>query len=226
MKWMRWFEKPVRMMRWDFMGELERLKHINLDELAREKRMRWHINCEWMPGVLGFSPGTGHLTTFRAEGFERYPGFEDFDLLREYLPYARKYGIKLLAYLNMHWYSYEFAEKHPDWEQKTSSGVSYGKVRPLYGDGTTFCVNSPWRDWAFKLIEETMKTGVDGVFLDGPVIYPDCCYCDYCEKKFMQCYGKPIPREDWLDDSWRDFLEFRENSMAEFLRELGELLRG
>ena len=148
--------------------------------LRREKKERWHVNCEWIIGTPGVAPGTGHLTTFAAEGFERYPGFEDFDLLREYLPHAKKYGIKLLVYLNMHWYSYEFAERHPDWEQRTSSGESYGRLHPLYGNGTTFCVNSPWRGWAFNLIRETMKSGVDGVFLDGPVVYPDCCYCEYC----------------------------------------------
>ncbi len=216
---MEWFEKPVRMMRWDFVGEYEKLKEIDFEEWAREKREKWHVNCEWIVGVPGAAPGTGNLTTFAAEGFERYPGFEDFDLLREYLPYARKYGIKLLVYLNMHWYSYEFARKHPDWEQRLSTGESYGRVHPLYGNGTTFCVNSPWREWAFKLIRETMKTGVDGVFLDGPVIYPGCCYCEYCREKFRDIYGKQLPEENWLDETWKDFLKFREDSVAEFLRD-------
>jgi len=222
---MEWFEKPVRMMRWDYMGEFERLKEVDLEQWAKEKKERWHVNCEWIIGTPGVAPGTGHLTTFAAEGFERYPGFEDFDLLREYLPHAKKYGIKLLVYLNMHWYSYEFAERHPDWEQRTSSGESYGRLHPLYGNGTTFCVNSPWREWAFNLIRETMKSGVDGVFLDGPVVYPDCCYCEYCQEKFEKRYGKPIPKENWLEESWKDFLEFREDSMAEFLRDARRSLK-
>ena len=105
-----------------------------------------------------------------------------------------------------------------------SNGEAYGKVHPLYGNGTTFCVNSPWRDWAFKLIEETMKTGVDGIFLDGPVIYPDCCYCESCRKKFKERYGAEIPKEDWQDPLWKTFIEFREDSMAEFLRDARDVV--
>lgn len=219
---LQWWNRPLRMMRWDYMDDFSKIKYENLENLARMKKEKLHINCEWIVGTPGVSPGLGYLTTFQAEGFERYRGFEDFDSLRNYLPYAHKYGIKLLVYLNMHWFSYEFAKQHPGWEQITSTGEPYGKLHPLYGNGTTFCVNSPWRDWAFKLIEEVMKTGVDGIFLDGPVVYPDCCYCEYCQEKFKSMYGKEIPKENWQDPLWKEFIEFRENSMADFLRDAQE----
>lgn len=215
----QWWDRPLRMMRWDYMDDFSKIRYEDLESLARMKKEKLHINCEWIVGTPGVSPGLGYLTTFQAEGFERYPGFEDFDSLRSYLPYAHKYGIKLLVYLNMHWFSYDFARKHPGWEQMTSGGESYGRLHPLYGNGTTFCVNSPWRDWAFKLIGEVMKTGVDGVFLDGPVVYPDCCYCDSCREKFRSIYGEDIPEEDWQDPLWKEFVEFREMSMADFLRD-------
>jgi len=221
----RWFEKPARMMRWDLLGEYAKVRQLDLDSWAKEKREKWHCNCEWIVGTPGAAPGTGNMTTFAAEGFERYPGFEDFDSLRDYLPHARKYGIKVLVYLNMHWYSYEFSARHPGWEQLTSNGEPYGRVHPLYGNGTTFCVNSPWRSWAFKLIQETAKAGADGVFLDGPVVYPDCCYCDSCQNRFRDKYGKEIPLEDWKSDLWKKFLLFREDSMAEFLRDAGASLK-
>jgi hypothetical protein len=207
------------MMRWDLLGEYGKMKGLDLDAWAKEKRERWHSNCEWIVGVPGAAPGTGHLTTFAAEGFERYPGFEDFDSVREYLPFARKHGIRLIVYLNMHWYSYDFARRHPGWEQLTSTGEPYGQLHPLYGNGTTFCVNSPWRDWAFALVRETARTGADGIFLDGPVVFPDCCYCEHCQRKFEEKHGSPIPGEDWRSDIWKKFLLFREDSMADFLRD-------
>jgi len=220
-----WFEKPVRMMRWDLLGEYTKIKQFDLDSWAKEKKEKWHINCDWIVGTPGSAPGAGYLTTFAAEGFERYPGFEDFDSIREYLPYAHKYGIKVVVYLNMHWYSYEFASKYPGWEQLTSTGEPYGRVHPLYGNGTTLCVNSPWRDWAFRLVQETAKTGVDGIFLDGPVVYPDCCYCVHCQDEFRDEHGNEIPREDWKNDLWKRFLLFREDSMARFLRDARENLK-
>jgi len=129
---MSWYERPVRMMRWDYMQNVSKMKDMNLEQLAKMKKEEWHINCEWIVGTPGAAPGLGFQTTFKAEGFERYQGFENFDALREYLPYAHQYGIKLLVYLNMHWYSYEFAKKHPDWEQLISSAEPYGKIHPLY----------------------------------------------------------------------------------------------
>jgi len=220
---MEWYEKPARMMIRYYAGYWDKIKDEDLEKLAKEKKEKWHINCEWIEGTPSVADASGSAKTdctlFKAEGFKKFPSLQDFDFLREYLPYVHKYGIKLIAYLGMHWYSYEFAKMHPDWEQVTSSGQAYGKIHPLYGNGTTFCVNSPWRNWAFRLIKEAMKTGIDGVFLDGPVIYPDCCHCPFCQKKFKEKFGKDIPEENWQNPLWKEFLEFREDSMANFLKD-------
>lgn len=216
---MKWWERPVRMMRLDYGPELHRMREADLDILARSKKEEWHVNCEWIIGTPGIAPGLGYQVTFNTPFFEKYPGLEDWDLLRSYLPFARKYGIKVLAYLNMHWYSYDFGTRHPEWQQRMADGKSYGEVVPLYGSGTTFCVNSPWRDWAYLLIREAMKTGIDGVFLDGPVIFPGCCYCDACRARFAERTGKEIPAsEDWGSPLWKEFIRFREDSMADFLK--------
>jgi hypothetical protein len=215
---MKWFERPVRMMRLDYIDRLARMREVDLDALARSKAEEWHINCEWVIGTPGTAPGLGNFVTFDTPKFEKYPALGDFDLIREYLPHARKYGIHVLAYINAHWFSYEFADANPGWEQLLADGTPYGRVSPLYGCGTTFCVNSGWRDWAQDLMVEVMKTGIDGIFLDGPVVYPGCCYCPSCRVKFQARFGAQIPpAEDWASDGWKDFIEFREDSMAEFL---------
>ncbi len=213
-----WHERPVRMMRLDYVDRLARMRGEDLDTLARSKREDWHINCEWVIGTPGIAPGLGHLTTFNTPKFEKYAPLGDFDLVRAYLPHARKHGIRVLAYLNMHWFSYDFAAGHPDWEQVTASGEPYGRVNPLYGGGTTFCVNSPWRNWACEMVAEAMHTGIDGVFLDGPVVFPGCCHCQSCRSQFLERTGSPIPpEEDWGNELWKDFVEFREESIAAFL---------
>ena len=215
---MKWHERPVRMMRLDYLDALERMKDADLDALARSKRDDWNINCDWIVGTPGIAPGLGYLTTFNTPKFEEYPSLGDFDLLREYLPHARKYGIHVLAYLNMHWFAYDFADAHPGWEQICADGVAYGRKNPLYGGGTTLCVNGGWRDWAVELVREAMKTGIDGVFLDGPVIYPDACHCEACKAKFAARYGADIPLvEDWSNPDWLRFVEFRNQSLAEFM---------
>lgn len=224
---LKWHQRPVRMMRLDYFGDdLSRIKDVDFDALARSKRDEWHVNCEWIVGTPGMAPGLGYKITFNSPKFEKYPPLGDFDFVREYLPYSKKYGIKLIAYMNMHWFAYDFADLHPDWEQKTADGASYGRQFPLYGSGSTFCVNSPWRDWAFELIREAMATGIDGVFLDGPIFFPGCCYCESCQEQFSSEYKTDIPtQEDWSNPDWIHFVEFRSHSLARFLKDCRESVR-
>ena len=223
---LKWWQRPVRMMRRDYVSDLQRMKDADMDELARSMKQDWHINCEWVIATPGIAPGLGWQVTFNSDKFPKFQALGDFDLIREYLPHARKYGIHPLAYLNMHWYSYDFAAEHPGWEQVLVDGTPYGQVNPLYGSGTTMCVNSSWRDWVFDLIRETMSTGLDGCFLDGPVMYPGACYCPACRELFQEQYGAPIPEaEDWSDPHWKEFILFREASMARFLGQCRDALR-
>lgn len=215
-----WWQRPVRMMRLDYGPELQRMREADLADLAHSIRHDWHVNCEWIIGTPGVAPGTAQYVTFNSTKFAKYPALGDWDLIRNYLPHARREGIHVLAYVNMHWYAPDFAAEHPGWEQLQADGRPYGQAHPLYGYGTTFCVNSPWRNWAFDLIAEIAATGIDGVFLDGPVIFPGCCYCASCRAMFREKYGHDLPpAEDWSSPVWKSFIDFREESMAWFLRD-------
>ncbi len=206
------------MMRIDYAPDFSQIKYMDLERVAKGISEDWKVNCEWIVGSPGFL-GHPQTTTFEAEGYGRFPGLEDFDYLRTYTPIAHSHGIRIISYLNMHWFAYDFADLHPDWEQVTSDGERYGRHFPLYGDGTTFCVNTPWRDWAFGLIREAMKTGIDGVVLDGPRSFTDCCYCASCREQFKSLYGADIPREDWEDPLWKSFIKFREDSLSRFMKD-------
>lgn len=216
-----WWRQPVRMMRRDYISDFGRLMKADLGQLAREAKERWHINFEWMMATPGCAPGMAHYTTFNTPQFEKLPGMGKFDLLRAYLPHARKRGIRLVPYINMHWYSFDFAKKHPGWEQLLEDGSAYGAKYPLYGNGTTLCVNSGWRDFAFAMIREVIKTGADGCFLDGPVVFPGACYCENCRRLFARETGRTkLPSfQDWSDPWFKYFLQFRSNSMIRFLRD-------
>ncbi|HPO51671.1 MAG TPA: hypothetical protein PK165_02415 [bacterium] len=217
----QWWESPQRMMRRDYLGDFSKFLDADMEKLARETKTLWRANCEWIMATPGCAPGTGYLVTFNSEKFEKLQGLEKRDLLREYVPIAKKHKLHIIAYINMHWYSYEFAKKNPGWEQLCKDGIPYGQKHPLYGNGTTFCVNSPWRDWAFEMIQEVMKTGVDGCFLDGPVVYPEACYCRHCQKKFHEFSGENRMPDfcDWKDPLWKKFAIFRSQSWAEFMKD-------
>ena len=219
---LKWWQRPVRMMRRDFLGDFSYYMNNDLEEMAREAKEKWHINCEWIMATPGCAPGTAHLVTFNSDKFEKVPGLGEFDIIRSYLPHAKKHGIHLVPYINQHWYSYEFAKNNPDYTQQLlENGTAYGEKYPLYGNGTTFCVNSPWREFAFDIIRETIGLGVEGCFLDGPVMFPKSCYCEHCRRLFKESYGfDQMPSfGDWSNKAWKPFLKFRRESWARFLKD-------
>ncbi|NOZ55759.1 MAG: hypothetical protein GXO73_03080 [Calditrichaeota bacterium] len=221
-----WWNHPLRMVRHDFLDDFAWWNTADLRKAAREKRRVWHANVEWIHATPGSWPGNAHLVTFDSDRFQKVPGLK-IDLLRSYVPAAHAEGLRVVAYVNAHWYSHDFADQHPDWEQRLANGRAYGRVHPLYGSGTTFCPNSGWRDWFFELLREIASTGVDGVFLDGPAIYPGCCYCDACRAIYRERYSADLPgEEDWQDPEWRRFIRFRNGTTAEFLRDASEAVHG
>ena len=213
-------------MRRDYISEYDRLLAQDPAELAREAKEDFHVNVEWVMANLGCAPGMAHIVTFDSDRFEKMAMLGDRDVLRDYIPHAERHGIRVLAYINLHWFAFDFADRNPGWEQLLADGDAYGRRAPLYGSGTTCCVNTPWREWAFDLIRETMRAGVAGAFLDGPVIYPGACYCDVCRGLFRDRTGyEPPTEENWQDESWKDWVVFREDSMARFLSDARGALR-
>jgi len=221
-----WRQRPIRMCRFDYLEEVLPDDAQYLEEHARLVREELHANFEWVIGAPGAAPGLGYLANFQTDRFEVNPTLGDGDPIRTYAPIAHRHGITVFAYMNMHWFATAFADRHPGWEQVLADGQAYGRLHPLYGDGTTLCVNSGWREYAFGMMEEVMETGVDGVFLDGPVIYPGCCYCEACRIRFRERHGAELPEEeDWTDPTWTAFMRFRERSVADFVGDAGERIR-
>lgn len=211
--------KHVRMINVNYTMDWGRVKELDFERVAKLKRERYHANMEWVMGAT-YCEGRGDLVSFDTPHFEKMPILGDLDLVREYTPIAEKYGIDVISYVNLHWYPYEFAEKNPGWEQVLKDGTPYGRANPLYGNGTTMCINSPWRDWALKLLGEVMKTGVKGVFLDGPVVFPEACYCKHCRSLLKAQTGDELPVwGDWDNPVWTAFLRFRSDSMTRFLKD-------
>ncbi|MEM0327131.1 MAG: beta-galactosidase trimerization domain-containing protein [Thermoproteota archaeon] len=206
----QWWHKPLTIA--DFvLPDAEEVLRINPAELA-EAKSRLGFNTEHLgcSDVWGGEKGVFYFQTRIARQVPR-------DLLNEYLPEAHKRGIRVLVYYNVHWINPEFGRDHQDWLQVNAEGRI---ISDLYGSGNAPCVNSPWREWSLKGLEDMASYDIDGVFLDGPIFAPEACYCKNCREKFEQKYGLNLPGwEDWNDPAWRLFIDFRYESIAEYLRE-------
>lgn len=212
----QWWHKPLTIA--DFtLPDAEEVLRINPAELAEAKSMLGfnteHLGCS---DVWGGEKGVFYFQTRIASQVPR-------DLLKEYLPEAHRRGIRVLVYYNVHWINPEFGRHHEDWLQVDSEGRI---ISNLYGYGNAPCVNSSWREWSLKGLEDMASYDIDGVFLDGPIFAPDACYCISCREKFGRKYGSNLPRwEDWDDPAWRQFIDFRYDSIAEYLKDAEKTLK-
>jgi hypothetical protein len=134
------------------------------------------------------------------------------DLLREVVAEARKRGIKVVAMVG-HTTNPELFALHPDWAQRDKDGrVIHMDTNPASESGELrwplMCLNSPFLEHVLKEVEEVLRYGVDGVFLDSFRYMPDlekACFCEYCRKAYREETGEDLP----VADDWGS-LKFRE----------------
>ena len=202
---MDWLKRPLRIA--DF--SLVNLQEVQSGEFQIEKSLdkkaSLGFNAEhFFPQQTGIVVAHGSIE----------PAWE---ILPQYLEVARRRGIRLFVYYNVHWYSLEMAEEHPDWFQYDFQGKLIDKV---YGKGVMSCVNTSWREYTYEHIRRFARLGVDGIFLDGPAFQPEGCYCEVCQTKFQERYGKELPRKGELANPDHQLLvEFQEDSMAEYMKD-------
>ncbi len=132
------------------------------------------------------------------------------DLFGETVRLLAEAGIVPVAYHTLI-YQNEPALRHPRWRIRSFSGAeSHGRYHYC-------CPNQPgYREFCKEQIAEILAYEVAGIFLDM-TFWPQVCTCAACREK----YGKPLPETlDWSDPEWVGFQRFREDSLAEYAREM------
>jgi len=214
-----WYEKQMRIIHPSLGRTPDQLARLDPAALAQEVAAQ-HYNAQHLEYSLIWD-GEQKLFLFRTDRARAVPR----EVLAEYLPRAHEQGIKVFIYMNVHWAHQSFIDDHPRWVQRLADGSA---LTGLYGGaGTSCCVNSPWRDWILGLIEEMSKGyEIDGIFLDGPCFYAGSCYCESCQREFAQRYGTELTQvADEKSPYWRQFMEFRYDSIARFVADCRTALR-
>lgn len=132
----------------------------------------------------------------------------------------------------------QFSRSTKAWAQHTLTGHPWFKSKFLAsefwnqsGDQVVWaCPNSPWRQTFFRQIRNSVKAGVELVFVDVSYFrWQDghiTCRCQHCQKRFHRETGLRIPKSikkggkdvaRWL--AWRSML------LVDFLRELRQTIR-
>ena len=173
----KWFEKPMRI------AALQ--NNFGEDDLA--------IIDKWVD--MGFN--VEQLFHPIAEGYAAlYDPNKSRKILTEYVKEAHKKNLKIILYLNIH-ILYSSIEKYKDnWSQRKKDGsISY-----MYETYPSICLNSPWKDYFYSVLDSLKNIDIDGIFLDGPVITNGGCYCQYCKAKYKEKYHENLT--DHSEHKW------------------------
>ncbi len=112
------------------------------------------------------------------------------EILTAYLKKAHEKHLRIILYLNVHILGPSHEKNKEIWSQRNQKN----KIVMLYDTYPSVCLHSPWRNYFFSILDSLAAFDLDGIFLDGPVINPDGCHCEFCKRKYKEWYGQKYPK--------------------------------
>ncbi|MCM8772929.1 MAG: beta-galactosidase trimerization domain-containing protein [Candidatus Omnitrophica bacterium] len=217
---MKWWEKmPLRII--EITNPFD-IKNLSLEEQVKIiKKLKGNVVHFSCMGLTKEKDDSG----FDDLGFyfeTRHAKKKNPDILNDFIKLAHKNNIRVIVYFNVHWYKKEFA-KRTGWGQIREDG---SLIDDVYSTGSSLCINSPYRNWVFEIVEDLCKYEIDGIFYDGPIFFSNTCYCECCKKLFKEKYGQEIPKKsDFENPLWKKLIEFQVESLGRFLKETDEIIK-
>ncbi len=224
-----WFRRPTRVLQFNiedrYGTSIEGLRGSDLVRLAR----KLHANVL----VIFARDGWGRIF-YRGGGIgPEHPKMVG-DMIREAVEEGRRSGVKVVAMI-AHTANRWLYRTHSEWAQVNARGETILLEHvPYFEEGyepewPQMCINSPFKDFIRREVEEALSLGVDGVFLDSFRYQPDyerSCYCRWCRGRFRREFGYEMPEKpDWRDSRWRELWDWRYKVVVERLKEVREVVK-
>jgi len=203
-----WIETPFSIVDQFFLDDW-RLPKDPAEEAKLKRALAFDAE-HYLGGIIKTGGFDGRSYTFRTRH-----GCKE-DLLARYLPAAHAQGLRVLVYLNMHWFGLDFPQEMAMRKADGSLAIGYGK-------GWLSCPNGPFLNYALEVAQDISEYEIDGVFLDGPMF--SMCWCEYCREDYRRRYGREIPQGGLSVADRRRMEEWRAGIVGEFVRKFRETLR-
>jgi len=144
-----------------------------------------------------------------------HPKLKGIDYTGELVRAFKKRNVHVFTYVN--YMNIDLREKHSDWWQRYRDGsmiIEEGWGVP--------CPNGPIKEYMSNIVREIAKNyETEGFFFDMYGFNRGGCYCQNCRNAFKSLYGFDLPdKEDWDNEIWRKFVEFRYLSAYNTMREI------
>ena len=146
------------------------------------------------------------------------------DLFGETVAALKKRGIAVIGYLNS--WSTACYDRHPEWRITSARGKGTRDNDHHGGRYGQCCVNSPYRDYFYKLVTELCETyDLDGFWTDMVGFFNPVCFCKSCKEQYEK-NGKKIPTViNWDDPAFVDYINFKYKSMTSYAQGICDAAR-
>ena len=154
---------------------------------------------------------------------KRHPNVPQ-DLFGEVLTGVKKDGVKVVAYTTICW-DEDSARKHPDWVMMTADKKPLRiNEDPVYAKWTFLCLNSPYRAYFLRQMEELIGNyDFEALFLDIIIQHRALtCYNPYCLSKWKERYGTDLPQE-LSDADYARYLDFNRDTVDSLFQEVRDI---
>jgi hypothetical protein len=173
---------------------------------------------------LGFS--VGGIVAFYPTQVKHHPrssSLRDRDIAAEMIAALTKRGIRPIARIDPSMASRELYEERPEWFVQDKDGAPVS----VHGHFITCPNGGYYRDFMMRVLEEMLtRYPFECVWANAAQFSPwhtPQCHCAVCQTKFRARTGKAIPRENWEDETWRQYNEWRYECIAEWNAEVQAL---
>ncbi|MCS0495642.1 beta-galactosidase trimerization domain-containing protein [Ancylobacter sp. MQZ15Z-1] len=174
--------------------------------------------------ALGFS--VGGIVAFYPTQVKHHPRaatLGDRDLAAEMIAALKKRDIRPVARIDPSMASRKLYEERPEWFAQDKNGKPIG----VHGHFITCPNGGYYRDFMMRVIEEMLtRYPFDAVWANAAQFSPwhtPQCHCGVCRSKFRARTGKALPAENWGDETWRQYNEWRYECIAEWNAEVQAL---
>ena len=153
----------------------------------------------------------------------RHPNL-NYDLIARFVEAAHRNGLAVVAYYSGQ-VDTQSALKHPEWMGRNPDGSPSWLGRQF----AWCCHHSSYREYALGMYREIFtQYDFDGLFIDGspwPRWFPEpLCYCDWCMARYDKDQGESFLEGLDKPESYRKRLEWLQESSAQYLDEVYEIV--
>jgi hypothetical protein len=175
---MSWYERPRVLFKWVRYGE-----DLTLEYARQIVQQATELNAD----TLAFCVQAGGYALWDSQATPKDPHLGDVDLIGELAHLCRERGLYFVPW----WLGTapgvaRVLREHPSWQLVGPPVDAKPSRRYNY-----VCYNSPYRELLYEEVREVLTAyEVDGIYFNQ---LPGSCYCPWCQAKFEQRYGQPMP---------------------------------